>query len=186
MYVHIRPAFVLLIVFSVICGVLYPLLVTGIGQIAFTHAANGSLVERDGHVVGSALIGQGFSSDRYFHGRPSAAGNDGYDAASSGGANLGPTSAKLVERVAADVAAVGGPKPVPADAVTASASGLDPHISPANAARQVERVAAARGIPEDRVRALLAQFTRGRELGILGEPRVDVLGLNLALDALRP
>ncbi len=186
MYVHIRPAFVLLIVFSVICGVLYPLMVTGIGQIAFHHSANGSLIERDGRVVGSALIGQSFASDRYFHGRPSAAGSAGYDATSSGGANLGPTSAKLVERVKSNVETLGGPKPIPADAALASASGLDPHISPANAERQVARVAAARGFPEDRVRNLLAQFTHGRELGILGQPRVDVLGLNLALDALRP
>ena len=186
MFVHIRPAFIFLIVFSVICGALYPLLVTGIGRIAFNYTAGGSLIERNGKIVGSALIGQSFTGDRYFHGRPSAAGNDGYDATSSGGANLGPTSAKLVERVTADVEALGGPKPVPADAVTASASGLDPHISPANAARQVARVASARGLTEDRVQSLLAQFTHGRELGILGEPRVDVLGLNLALDALRP
>ena len=186
MYVHVRPAFVLLIAFSVICGVLYPLLVTGIGQIAFRHSANGSLIERDGRVIGSALIGQNFANGRYFHGRPSAAGSGGYDPTSSGGANLGPTSAKLIERVKIDVETFGGPKPVPADAVLASASGLDPHISPANAERQVARVAAARGLPEARVRNLLTQFTYGRELGILGQPRVDVLGLNLALDALRP
>ncbi len=186
MYVHIRPAFVLLIMFSVICGVLYPLVITGIGQIAFRHSANGSLIERDGRIVGSALLGQKFASERYFHGRPSAAGNDGYDATSSGGANLGPTSAKLVERVTADIASLGGTKPVPADAVLASGSGLDPHVSPANAMRQVARIAAARELPEDQLRSLLAQFTRGRELGILGEPRVDVLGLNLALDKFRP
>lgn len=186
MYVHIRPAFVLLIAFSVICGVLYPLLVTGIGQTAFRHSASGSLTERDGRIVGSALIGQSFASDRYFHGRSSAAGSNGYDATSSGGANLGPTSAKLIGRVKSDVEALGVPKPMPADAVLASASGLDPHISPANAERQLARVAAVRGLPEDRVRKLLVQFTHGRELGILGQPRVDVLGLNLALDALRP
>lgn len=186
MNVHIRPAFVLLIIFSVICGVLYPLVVTGISQIAFHHAANGSLIERNGRVLGSALIGQNFTEDRYFHGRPSAAGNDGYDATSSGGSNLGPTSTKLIERVAADIAALGGNKPVPADAVLASASGLDPHISPANAARQIARVATARGIPEEAVRMLVARFTLGRELGILGEPRVDVLGLNLALDERQP
>jgi len=183
---YIRPAFVLLIVFSVICGILYPLVVTAIGEIAFRHSANGSLIERNGKVIGSALIGQSFAEDRYFHGRPSAAGNDGYDATSSGGSNLGPTSAKLIERVTADVAALGGDKPVPADAVLASASGLDPHISPSNAARQIARVATARGIPEEAVRILVARFTQGRELGILGEPRVDVLGLNLALDDRHP
>lgn len=186
MFVHIRPAFVLLIVFSVICGVLYPLAVTAIGQSAFRHAANGSLIERDGKVVGSALIGQSFSDDRYFHGRPSAAGNDGYDGTSSGGSNLGPTSAKLIERVAADIAALGGNKPIPADAVLASASGLDPHISSTNAARQIARVAAARGLPEEVVRLLVARFTRARELGILGQPRVEVLRLNLALDEQQP
>lgn len=186
MYVHVRPAFVLLIVFSAICGVFYPLLVTGIGHIAFRHSASGSLIERDGRVAGSALIGQSFTEDRYFHGRPSAAGSAGYDATSSGGTNLGPTSAKLVERVKTDVEATGGSEPIPADAVLASASGLDPHISPANAERQVARVAAARGFQEARVRNLLAQFTLRRELGILGQPRVDVLGLNLALDVLRP
>lgn len=180
-----RPVFVLLLGFSVLCGGLYPAVVWGVAQTAFPDRANGSLIERDGKIVGSMLIGQAFGSARYFHPRPSAAG-DGYDAASSGGSNLGPTSAKLVERVTADIEAVGGARPVPADAVLASASGLDPHISPANAARQIARVAAARGLPEARVAALVGQFTEGRELGILGEPRVNVLALNLALDALRP
>ena len=181
----LRPALVLLLGFSVLCGGLYPMAVWGVAQFAFPSKANGSLIERDGKVVGSALIGQEFKSDRYFWSRPSAAG-DGYDATSSGGSNLGPTSAKLVERVAADIETYGGPRPVPADAVLASASGLDPHISPANAARQTARVAQARRLPEARVAALVAQFTEGRELGILGEPRVNVLALNLALDALRP
>lgn len=181
----LRPAFVLLLGFSLLCGVAYPAFVWGVAQTAFPDRANGSLIERDGKVVGSALIGQGFESPRYFRSRPSAAG-DGYDGASSGGSNLGPTSAKLIERVSADVERFGGPRPVPADAILASASGLDPHISPANALRQAARVAAARGLPEGRVAALVAQFTAGRELGILGEPRVNVLALNLALDALRP
>jgi potassium-transporting ATPase KdpC subunit len=181
----LRPVVVLLLGFSVLCGGLYPAVVWGVAQAAFPSRANGSLIEREGKIVGSALIGQEFKSERYFLSRPSAAGN-GYDAVSSGGSNLGPTSAKLVARVADDIEAQGGPRPVPADAVLASASGLDPHISPANAARQIARVAAARGMPEARVAVLVARFTEGRELGILGEPRVNALALNLALDALRP
>jgi potassium-transporting ATPase KdpC subunit len=181
----LRPAFVLLLGFSILCGAVYPAFVWSVAQTAFPQRANGSLIERDGKAVGSALIGQGFEAPRYFHPRPSAAG-DGYDGASSSGSNLGPTSAKLMDRVAAAIEELGGPKPVPADAALASASGLDPHISPANAARQTARVAAARGLPEARVLVLVAQFTQGRELGILGEPRVNVLALNLALDALRP
>jgi K+-transporting ATPase ATPase C chain len=179
---HLRPAFVLLLGFTLICGFVYPLAITGIAQNWFKTAATGSLLERDGKIVGSALIGQGFAEDKYFHGRPSAAG-DGYDAANSSGSNLGPTSAKLVERVTAEIEALGGTKPIPADAALASASGLDPHISPANAARQVARVAAARGLGEAAVAALVARMTEGRELGVLGEPRVNVLRLNLALDA---
>ncbi len=179
---HLRPAFVLLFSFTLICGFVYPLAITGIAQNWFKAAATGSLIERDGKIVGSALIGQGFAEDKYFHGRPSAAG-DGYDAANSSGSNLGPTSAKLVERVTAEIEALGGAKPIPADAVLASASGLDPHISPANAARQVARVAAARNLSEASVATLVARLTEGRELGVLGEPRVNVLRLNLALDA---
>ncbi len=179
---HLRPAFVLLFGFMLICGFVYPLAVTGIAQNWFRTTATGSLIQRDGKIVGSALIGQGFAEDKYFHGRPSAAG-DGYDAANSSGSNLGPTSAKLVERVTAEIEALGGAKPIPADAVLASASGLDPHISPANAARQIARVAAARNLSEAAVTALVARMTEGRELGLLGEPRVNVLRLNLALDA---
>lgn len=179
---HLRPAFVLLLGFTLICGFVYPLAVLGVAQNWFKVSATGSLIERDGKIVGSALIGQGFAEDKYFHGRPSAAG-DGYDAANSSGSNLGPTSAKLVERVTAEIEALGGAKPIPADAVLASASGLDPHISPANAARQVARVAAARGLDETAIAALVARMTEGRELGVLGEPRVNVLRLNLALDA---
>jgi len=179
---HLRPAFVLLLGFTLICGFVYPLAVLGVAQNWFKVAATGSLIERDGKIVGSALIGQVFANDKYFHGRPSAAG-DGYDAANSSGSNLGPTSAKLVERVTAEIEALGGAKPIPADAALASASGLDPHISPANAARQIARVAAARNLSEAAVAALVARMTEGRELGILGEPRVNVLCLNLALDA---
>lgn len=179
---HLRPAFVLLLGFTLICGFVYPLAVLGVAQNWFKASATGSLIERDGKIVGSALIGQGFTEDKYFHGRPSAAG-DGYDAANSSGSNLGPTSAKLVERVTAEIEALGGTKPIPADAALASASGLDPHISPANAARQVARVAAARGLGEAAVATLVARMTEGRELGVLGEPRVNVLRLNLALDA---
>jgi len=197
---HLRPAIVLIALFTMLTGIALPLAFTGAATALVPGRANGSLITRDGKVVGSALIGQAFASGRYFHGRPSATtGTDPndptktvpapYDASSSGGSNLGPTSKALLDRVTGDVAVLGttgGPAPVPGDMVTSSASGLDPDISPANAARQAARVAAARGQPEDQVRALVAQHTRGRLLGLLGEPRVNVLALNMALDSAPP
>lgn len=169
---------------TILFGLIYPLVVTGLSQVFFSKQANGSLIIRNGQVVGSRLLAQGFSGDKYFHPRPSAAGN-GYDPLSSGGSNLGPTNQALVTRVAQDVAKLQQEQPgkrVPADMVTTSGSGLDPDISPASADFQVARVAKARGVSEDQVRRVVAKHTLGRQWGIFGEARVNVLELNLELD----
>jgi K+-transporting ATPase ATPase C chain len=181
----------MLIVMTVITGVLYPLVVTGIGQVAFPDPANGSLIREGDKVRGSRLIGQPFTEAKYFWSRPSATGPMAYNGAASSGSNQGPTNPALKEAVEGRVKALrdagGDPsKPVPVDLVTASGSGLDPNISPAAAEYQVERVAKARGLSPDAVRALVAKHTEGRQLGVLGEPRVNVLELNLALDAAKP
>jgi len=185
---ELKPAFLMLIVFTVLTGLVYPFVVTGIGQVLFPRQANGSLIERDGKAVGSELIGQPFSSPKYFWSRPSATSPYPYNAASSSGSNLGPTNPALTDAVAARVKALrdadpDNKAPVPVDLVTSSGSGLDPHISPAAAEYQVNRVARARSLDPSKVRALVAQSTQGRQLGFLGEPRVNVLELNLALDA---
>ncbi len=196
---HLRPAIVMTVAMTILTGLVYPLVVTGIAQLAFPYQARGSLIEANGKIVGSELIAQGFAEDKYFHPRPSETTdtdpNDPtktvptpYDAASSGGSNLGPTSKALVERVKENAGKLGVPAgtPIPADLVTTSGSGLDPHISPAAARLQVARVAGARNRPVAEIERLVGAATEDRTLGVLGEPRVNVLKLNLALDALPP
>jgi len=179
------------LVFALLTGVAYPLLVTGLAKAIFPHQSDGSLIQPGGKTIGSELIGQKFTRPEYFQGRPSAAGNDGYDGLASGGSNLGPTNQHLIDRVQADAkkfrdANPGATGPLPADLVTTSGSGLDPDISPASAELQIPRVAAARGMSADALRAVVASHTDGRQFGILGEPRVNVLKLNLALDENAP
>ncbi len=196
---QIRPAILMIVAMTVLTGIVYPLGMTGIAQIVFPSQANGSLIEKNGKVIGSALIGQNFTSDKYFHGRPSATTEPDpkdttktiptpYAADNSVGSNAGPTAKSLIERVTDDVKTLKGENssaPIPVDLVTTSSSGLDPDITPAGALFQVPRVAKARGLPEDRVRQLVEAHIEGRSLGVLGEARVNVLRLNLALDALK-
>jgi potassium-transporting ATPase KdpC subunit len=194
---EVRPAIVLIIAFTVLTGLVYPLVMTGLANVLFPYQAHGSLIEKDGKVIGSELIGQNFTSDRYFHGRPSATvGPDPadpsktisvpYNAANSGGSNLGPTNKALIDRIKGDVEKLKQESPsaqVPTDLVTTSGSGLDPHISPAAAYFQVPRIAKARSIPEDALNDLIATHIEDRTLGLFGEPRINVLALNLALDS---
>jgi K+-transporting ATPase ATPase C chain len=185
---ELRPAILITFVLTILTGILYPLAVTGLAQTLFRKQANGSLIERDGKVIGSEIIGQGFTKPEYFHPRPS---QNSYDAANSGGSNLGPTNPALADRLTKDAAQFRKDNPdysgaIPADAITASASGLDPEISPANAIAQAARVAKARGASVDTVESLVAANTERRDLGVLGEPRVNVLRLNMALDQQYP
>ncbi|MBI3702229.1 MAG: potassium-transporting ATPase subunit KdpC [Afipia sp.] len=200
MLVHFRPAFVLLVLFTLLTGLVYPLAVTGVAQAVMPKLANGSMIQNGNTIIGSELIGQNFTDAKYFHGRPSATSapdpadstktvDAPYNAANSSGSNLGPTSKKLIDRVKGDVEQLrsdGATGSIPADSVTASASGLDPHISPANASGQIQRVANARGIRAELVESIVNAHIEGRTLGIFGEPRVNVLRLNLALDAMKP
>jgi len=190
MFAQFRPALVLIILMTVLTGIVYPLLVTAVSQVGMPERANGSLIVREGKPVGSALIGQPFGDPKHFWSRPSATSPYPYNASSSSGSNQGPTNPALTDAVAARIKALrdadpGNAAPVPADLVTASGSGLDPHISPAAAEYQVARVAKARSVDPAKLRALVAEATEGRQLGFLGEPRVNVLKLNLALDAQR-
>ncbi|HEV8042169.1 MAG TPA: K(+)-transporting ATPase subunit C [Bryobacteraceae bacterium] len=187
MWQQLLPGLRMMLVLTVLTGLIYPLAVTGLCQMLFYDKANGSLITVNDHVVGSSLIGQNFSKAGYFQPRPSAAGNDGYDGTASGGSNLGPTNQKLIDRVKASVEKFHKENPsytgpLPADLVTTSGSGLDPHISPASAEAQLDRVAKARGLSVDQIKSLVDAHTEGRDLGFLGEPRVNVLLLNLDLD----
>jgi K+-transporting ATPase ATPase C chain len=184
---QLKPAFLMTLMLTILTGLIYPGVVTGLCQVLFPAKANGSLVVQNGQVIGSELIGQNFAKPEYFQPRPSAAGNDGYDGAASGGSNLGPTNQKLIDRVKASVNKFRKENPdysgpIPADLLTASASGLDPHISPASAMAQAPRVAKARGVSLEQMQQIVSHSTEGPELGFLGEPRVNVLALNLELN----
>jgi K+-transporting ATPase ATPase C chain len=185
---HLMTAFLMTIATTILLGLVYPLVITGLARVFFPNKANGQIIYRNGEAIGSRIIAQPFAAAKYFHPRPSAAGN-GYDAANSGGTNLGPTNQKLIDRVRSDAATLqqeNPNQPVPVDLITTSASGLDPEISPAGAEFQIPRVARARNLPESKIRELVQKHTHQRDLGLLGEPRVNVLELNLALDELAP
>lgn len=189
MIANLRPAIVSMVLFTALLGLAYPLGVTGLAQLLFPAQAGGSLIRNaSGEIVGSRFVGQNFKDEAYLRPRPSAAGKDGYDASGSSGSNLGPLNEDLAARIKTDAEALRAesPAPIPVDAVTTSASGLDPHVSPANAARQVPRIAAARKVPAAEVQAVIAANTEGSTFGLLGEPRVNVLAVNLALDARWP